>query len=44
MKFRFPSPYGDFVFQHGNPSWYVCFDNGSFPSPYGDFVFQHTLY
>ena len=39
-KHKFPSPYGDFVFQHfGAGKAFDAFGR-AFPSPYGDFVFQ----
>ena len=36
----FPSPYGDFVFQHYKSSDDLLMFHQAFPSPYGDFVFQ----
>ena len=36
----FPSPYGDFVFQHIAEQVHETEDGIEFPSPYGDFVFQ----
>ena len=40
MRFSFPSPYGDFVFQHRTKNRRVMMRLVTFPSPYGDFVFQ----
>ncbi len=37
---RFPSPYGDFVFQQAVGREVICPACKAFPSPYGDFVFQ----
>ncbi len=36
----FPSPYGDFVFQHEFLLNLLALHDVLFPSPYGDFVFQ----
>ena len=38
---RFPSPYGDFVFQPRTHKKVIMIGKG-FPSPYGDFVFQQA--
>ena len=37
---KFPSPYGDFVFQQMTKVEVVSKEMKKFPSPYGDFVFQ----
>ena len=37
---KFPSPYGDFVFQTKEVLDAMGVKAGMFPSPYGDFVFQ----
>ena len=40
---KFPSPYGDFVFQQATSVRHSSHDELPFPSPYGDFVFQQSL-
>ena len=43
IKERFPSPYGDFVFQRQERKMRYEKILHKFPSPYGDFVFQQFI-